>query len=156
LPDKDIIIEITNLIFAGTDTTGNTFSYMFFELARHPEWQEKLHQELDKIDFIGVPAHSNVSQLPILDALIHETLRVWPASPASLPRVTPIGGGVIDGVRVPENVSQTKPILYRGHNSSHTAPSDHRLYTGLHHPAGPDVFPTPGRVSTRTLARQRA
>jgi cytochrome P450 len=114
LPDKDIIVEITNLIFAGTDTTGNTFSYMFFELARHPEWQEKLHQELDKVDFIGVPAHSNVSQLPILDALIHETLRVWPASPASLPRVTPIGGGIIDGVRVPENVSHTKLILYRG------------------------------------------
>ena len=117
LLDKDIIVEITNLIFAGTDTTGNTFSYMFFELARHPEWQEKLRQELDEVNFTGVPAHSEVSKLPILDALIHETLRVWPASPASLPRVVPSGGGVIDGVKVSENVSHTQPILYRGQNS---------------------------------------
>lgn len=117
LSDGDIIIEITNLIFAGTDTTGNTFSYMFFELARHPEWQEKLHQELDEVNFTGVPAHSEVSKLPILDALIHETLRVWPASPASLPRVVPSGGGVIDGIKIPENVSHTQPILYREQTS---------------------------------------
>ena len=110
LPDKDIIVEITNLIFAGTDTTGNTFTYLFFELARHPEWQEKLQQELDAVDYTSVPAQSDVSKLPILDALIHETLRFWPASPASLPRIAPVGGGMVDGVNVPENVSHIPPF----------------------------------------------
>lgn len=105
LADNDIIIEITNLIFAGTDTTGNTFSYMFWELAKNPEWQGRLRDELSTIQFDNVPDYQDVMKLPVLDALIHETLRFWPASPASLPRVTPKGGRTIDGVKVPENVS---------------------------------------------------
>jgi cytochrome P450 len=105
LQDKDIIIEITNLIFAGTDTTGNTFSYLFWELAKHPEWQQRLRDELRGINFDYIPAYQEVMKLPVLDAVIQETLRFWPASPASLPRLTPSGGRIIDGVKVPGNVS---------------------------------------------------
>ncbi|KAH8799759.1 cytochrome P450 [Xylogone sp. PMI_703] len=104
LPDQDIIVEITNLIFAGTDTTGNTFTYMFWELANRPEWQKRLRDELDTVKFEGVPNYSDVTNLPVLEALISETLRLWPASPASLPRIAPTSRGAIDGVKVPENV----------------------------------------------------
>ncbi|RFU24149.1 hypothetical protein B7463_g12191, partial [Scytalidium lignicola] len=103
LPDQDIVVEITNLLFAGIDTTGNTFTYLFWELAKHPKWQKRLQKELDAAGFERLPAYRDVMDLPVLDALIHETLRVWPASPASLPRVAPKGGGIIDGVKVPEN-----------------------------------------------------
>lgn len=106
LSDEEIIVEITNLIFAGTDTTGITFSYIFWELANHPEWQDKLQNELKEVDWNGkaVPEYKDVSKLPILDALVHETLRLHPASPASLPRIAPLQDGLVDGVKIPKNV----------------------------------------------------
>jgi len=42
--------------------------------------------------------------LPILDAVITEALRLHPAAPSSLQRITPAGGRTVDGVQVPENV----------------------------------------------------
>lgn len=102
LTDQEIITEITNLTFAGIDTTGNTFSYLFWELARHPVWQQQLREELKDVNFVqGVPQYKDVADLPILEALIQETLRLHPASPASLPRITPGEGGIIDGMTVP-------------------------------------------------------
>ena len=35
--ESRIVDEMSNLIFAGTDTTGNTLRYLFYELARNPE-----------------------------------------------------------------------------------------------------------------------
>lgn len=106
LTDEEIVIELTNLIFAGTDTTGNTFSYMFWELARNPRWQKHLREELQAVSWDDVvPKYKSVSQLPVLDAVIQETLRLWPASPASLPRIASAKGGTIDGTVIPDHVS---------------------------------------------------
>lgn len=41
----------------------------------------------------------------MLDAVINEALRLHPAAPASLPRITPKGGYELGGYRIPENVS---------------------------------------------------
>lgn len=109
---------MTNLIFAGTDTTSNTFSYMFYELAKSPEWQKKLHAEIDASNFghagDDVPDYSEIMKLPILDAVVHETLRFHPAAPASLPRIS-IGKGrtsTVDGVPIPTNVRETLPFSF--------------------------------------------
>jgi cytochrome P450 len=105
LTDEEIVVELTNLIFAGTDTTGNTFSYMFWELARNPQWQKRLREELQSVSWDDVvPKYKAVSQLPVLDAVIQETLRLWPASPASLPRIASAKGGTVDGTVVPGHV----------------------------------------------------
>ena len=103
LTDKGIIDEVTNLVFAGTDSTGNTLSYLFYELSNQPQWQLRLREELK-----DVPTSHNynvVVELPVLEAVVQEVLRLRPAAPASLQRITPETGGVIDGVVVPPNVS---------------------------------------------------
>lgn len=107
LTDDEIIVELTNLIFAGTDTTSNTFSYMFWELAKNPEWQKRLRDEFSTVVWGDevVPRYKAVSHLPVLDAVVQETLRLWPASPASLPRIAPANGGIVDGTVIPGNVS---------------------------------------------------
>lgn len=97
---------MTNLLFAGTDTTGNSLSYLFYEMAYHPEWLVKMRKELkEAVGDQDYPSYGAVSDLPILEAVIYELWRVWPAAPSSLQRVTPEGGAVIDGVFVPEGVS---------------------------------------------------
>ena len=107
LTDDEIIVELTNLIFAGTDTTSNTFSYLYWELAKNPQWQKRLRDELHTVAWGDevVPIYKTVSNLPVLEAVIQETLRLWPASPASLPRIATAKGGTVDGLVIPSHVS---------------------------------------------------
>jgi cytochrome P450 len=85
-----------------------TLTYMFWQLAKNPTWQEQLRNELRSHlgDLPGVIAsYNDVNQLPILNAIVHEALRLHPAAPASLPRETPKGGRVLNGYYIPERVS---------------------------------------------------
>lgn len=105
ITNTGIIEELTNLIFAGTDTTGNTLTYLFWELAHHPEWQLRLREELNEaLDGKDTYDYNTISELPVLDAVVQETLRLRPAAPSGLQRVTPEAGCVIDGTTVPSRV----------------------------------------------------
>jgi cytochrome P450 len=110
--DVGIVEEVTNLLFAGTDTTGNTLAYLFWELSHYPEWLLQMREELAQAcgDQTN-PAFISVDELPVLEAVVYELWRLWPAAPASLQRVTPEGGVVIDGVVVPGNVCSPSPPL---------------------------------------------
>jgi cytochrome P450 len=110
--ERGIVDELSNLIFAGTDTTGNTLTYLFYDLAHHPEWQLRLHQELkDAIGEQVSPDYSAISQLPVLEAVVQEIFRLRPASPDGLLRVTPKGGALIDNVYVPAGVCNHPCVL---------------------------------------------
>ncbi|KAK5047410.1 hypothetical protein LTR84_006506 [Exophiala bonariae] len=105
LSDRETYTEIGNLVAAGTDTTSMTLTYMFWQLAKNPSWQQQLRRELQS--HLGnehgiIPSFNDVNQLPILNATIHEALRLHPAAPASLPRETPKGGKVLNGYFIPQ------------------------------------------------------
>jgi len=88
-----------------TDTTSTTLTYLFWELAKHPEWQNRLREELRGRTSQTVPKNTDITELPILDAVVNESLRLHPAAPASLVRSTPAGGRIIDEHFMPEGVS---------------------------------------------------
>lgn len=121
LTDTGIVEELTNLVFAGTDTTSNTLAYLFWELSHQPEWQVRLREEIQQA--IGLQresfAYSEISDLPVLDAVISEILRLRPAGPAGLLRLAPEGGAVIDGVAIPAYVGYQLSILPIATDFSH-------------------------------------
>lgn len=107
LPDPEISVEVSNLVFAATDTTGNTMSYALYRLSCHPEWQKKLRDEIRssttrKDDF----AFQTLQSLPMLNGVFMETLRLHPAAPSSLPRITTGDGCDIGGIHVPGKVNR--------------------------------------------------
>ncbi|XVF76290.1 hypothetical protein PTKIN_Ptkin13bG0254500 [Pterospermum kingtungense] len=78
---------ILEMFFAGSETTSSTIEWAMAELLRNPEMMTKAKEELDRI--IGPERkveESDMDQLPYLQAVIKETLRLHPAVPLLLPR----------------------------------------------------------------------
>ena len=99
MTDEQTHAEISNLVFAGTDTTGTTLTYLFWELACNQNWQDQLRDELRNVS--ATAKYQTLKDLPILDAVVHEGLRLHPPVPASLPRIVPSSGGQLCGYFVP-------------------------------------------------------
>ena len=88
---------------AKTDTTSMTLICTLRELALSPEIQGKLRSELPPS---GTPLTcANTANLPYLNAVINEALRLWPAVPSGAQAVTPPAGYWIAGTYVPGNVA---------------------------------------------------
>jgi cytochrome P450 len=100
MTDEETHAEISNLVFAGTDTTGTTLTYLFWELACNQNWQDQLRDELRNVS--ATANYHVLKDLPIFDAVVNEGLRLHPPVPASLPRIVPSGGGQLCGFFVPE------------------------------------------------------
>lgn len=78
---RDVVL---NFIIAGRDTTACTLSWMFFILATHPEIQKKVQAEIDaKFKPGAIPTMQSVSasELPYLNGVLYETLRLYPPVP---------------------------------------------------------------------------
>jgi cytochrome P450 len=83
--DADVIDHMVFLMMEAHDTTTSTLTSMTYELARHPDWQERLRDESralakTQIDF------DDVDRLEGLTWVMKETLRRYPPLPV-IPRV---------------------------------------------------------------------
>ncbi len=48
LDKKDILTLVADMLLAGIDTTSYTSSFMFYLLAKHPNVQDKLREQINK------------------------------------------------------------------------------------------------------------
>ncbi|KAF2104677.1 cytochrome P450 [Rhizodiscina lignyota] len=104
LTDLDVSVEAGNLQIAGTDTTANTLTFLVWAVAKRPEIQLRLAQEVAVVREEELN-DVRLSQLPFLDAVIQETLRLYPAVGSSLLRVVPRGGADLCGYAIPEGTT---------------------------------------------------
>ncbi|KAL6306620.1 cytochrome P450 [Sparassis latifolia] len=82
LPEEHLLAQMSTFTFAATDTTSNTLARIFELLAEHPDVQERLRNEILR-EYNGAElSYDQLMQLPYLDAVCRETLRVYP--PATL------------------------------------------------------------------------
>jgi cytochrome P450 len=78
--DRELILEnLKTVLFAGHDTTASALSFMLYLLAAHPENQQELVCEFAKLGH-GAPTLEALEALPHLDAVIKETLRLYPSA----------------------------------------------------------------------------
>jgi len=80
LNDQQIRDEVMTLLFAGHDTTTSTVSFMFYELARHPDVVAALHGEQDRMLGREHPDATMLmsGQLELLEMVQDEVLRMYP------------------------------------------------------------------------------
>ncbi|KAI8052178.1 cytochrome P450 [Syncephalis plumigaleata] len=107
LTDEEIIPEMIVQMVAGTDTTSITLSWCVYMLLQHPDVYRKLRAEIDAVlpvRDMTIP-YSTVNKLPYLDAVLHETLRLFPPVADGLPRQVPKGGATIAGHHLPQGTT---------------------------------------------------
>ncbi|GJE98388.1 cytochrome P450 [Phanerochaete sordida] len=84
LSDEEMVSQMGALTLAGHETTANTITWMLYELARHPEYQGRMHAEIvAKRAEVAARGDADFSMedleaLEHLQAAIKETLRYHP------------------------------------------------------------------------------
>jgi cytochrome P450 len=79
---EDELIGHAGVIFAaGHETSSNALSWTLFLLTQHPRVMAELCDELSARLRGGAPTLDDLSQLPLLDCVVKESLRLFPPAP---------------------------------------------------------------------------
>ncbi|KAK9327706.1 cytochrome P450 [Lipomyces starkeyi] len=91
------------LMFAGTDTVGNTLMVGFFHILDQPALQVRLREEVRRAwpELSQPPDFQTLEKLPLLTAAIKEALRMASGVTTPLPRIVPPSGATIGKHAVP-------------------------------------------------------
>ncbi len=79
LSDDDIIDECVGFLFAGHETTASTLTWALYELATHPDVQQRVAAEGDAIDLGGPTLHDHAETMGATAAVVEEILRLYPS-----------------------------------------------------------------------------
>ncbi|XP_032086885.1 LOW QUALITY PROTEIN: cytochrome P450 3A9-like [Thamnophis elegans] len=81
LTDAEILAQATIFILAGYETVSSALSYLTYELAIHPDIQQKLQEEIDKVLPNKAPmTYEALLQIDYLDMVLSESLRLRPGA----------------------------------------------------------------------------
>ncbi len=78
MSDHELRDELVTLFLAGHETTALAISYAVWLLAEHPEIQDAVHAELNAVLGGRDATPADLRRLTLLDAVIRETLRLYP------------------------------------------------------------------------------
>ena len=85
LEDAEVLDHMIFLMMAAHDTTTSTLSSLTYELAKHPEWQDRVREESLALG-TAEPGLEELGKLEALGWAMDETLRRYPPLPV-IPRV---------------------------------------------------------------------
>lgn len=106
LDTRGVVGMLMSTISGAGDTTATAVTAIIYYLLKHHEPLTKLLAELESADIDRpVPAYSQVSKLPFLNAVIKEGMRLCPSATWPIERRVPAGGATIAGMSFPEGTS---------------------------------------------------
>ncbi|XP_067312552.1 cytochrome P450 2K8 isoform X2 [Pseudorasbora parva] len=86
--DHNLLITLSNLFTAGTDTSGMTLRWGLMLMAKYPHIQDRVHEEIDQVLAGHEPVTEDRKNLPYTCAVIHEIQRMANIIPLNIPHKT--------------------------------------------------------------------
>ncbi|XP_017157561.1 cytochrome P450 2K1-like [Poecilia reticulata] len=86
--DDNLSATVLNLFAAGTETTSTTLRWSLLFMAKFPQIQDKVQEELRRVIGDRQVQVADRKNLPYTDAVIHETQRMANITPTTLPHKT--------------------------------------------------------------------
>ncbi|KAH7397318.1 cytochrome P450 [Pyrenochaeta sp. MPI-SDFR-AT-0127] len=87
--DDDLVNQLMTFLAAGHETTASAMTWAVYCLCKHPEVQIRLRQEIRAelpvlVEANGQISSTDIDRLPYLNAVLQETMRIFPPVPLTL------------------------------------------------------------------------
>ncbi|KAI7866128.1 cytochrome P450 [Spinellus fusiger] len=85
--NKDILVLISDMMIAGTDTVSLTISWAFAVLSHHPKVQKKICEEIDAFitNYKRLPTFKERDEFPYMISVQREIMRLYPTIAHGVP-----------------------------------------------------------------------
>ncbi|CAJ0565283.1 unnamed protein product, partial [Mesorhabditis spiculigera] len=117
--EDEILFSCFLFLFAGFDTTANSMSYTAWYLAKNPEIQKRLQEEIEQVCPDKDISYEQIGELKLMDAVFKEALRLHPLATTAIGRVAgndlELGGVKLekgDFVQIDAYTLQTDPEIW--------------------------------------------
>ncbi len=91
--------QVLIFLLAGHETTATALAFALHLLARHPEQQRRVREEVDAVLGGGAGMAADIEKLPYLTMVVKEAMRLYPSAPVIGRRS--VADAEIEGVRIP-------------------------------------------------------
>ncbi len=98
--DDEIVDHLIFVMMAAHDTTTSALTTIVYALARHPEWQDRLRGDAQKLGK-AAPDHDDLERLQTIDWVLREALRLYP--PLTMIMRRAVKDCEIHGFKIPAN-----------------------------------------------------
>jgi cytochrome P450 len=78
MTDAQVRDEALTLILAGHETTANALTWTWYLLSQHPEVEQRMHEEIDRVLGDRLPAFDDFPRLPYTESVFAESMRLYP------------------------------------------------------------------------------
>lgn len=114
-----------DLFLAGTDTTVSTLRWAVYYVAKHPEVQDRVRQEVRSVFDSGLPSYADRNRLPYTEAVLMEVHRISTIVPLSVMHRT-TSATRLRGYDLPE-WAYVLPLLWAVHRNERFYPDPDRF-----------------------------
>jgi cytochrome P450 len=104
LSNDEVRDEVVIIFLAGHDTTSLALTYTWYLLAKHPEVEAKLHEELARVLGGRNPVHDDLVNLPYTRMVLEESMRLYPPAPGLSNRAV-LEADEVCGVKIPKGAT---------------------------------------------------
>jgi len=115
LSEEEISHNVMAFFAAGHETTATALSWMFYSLSKNQDKQELLRQEIDSVLQGRLPTYDDISQLPYLEMVVKEGMRMYPPVGYMRSRVTS-QIETFGGYQIQKGTTVIMPIWSMHHN----------------------------------------
>lgn len=82
MTDDQLVDNLGTFLLAGHETTAKALTWTLYLLARSPEWQSRVREEVAAVTGGGIVTAEHISELEITQRVLKESMRLYPPVPA--------------------------------------------------------------------------
>jgi cytochrome P450 len=116
MSDELVVGNILAFLVGGNDTTAFALVWTLYLIARSPEWEARMLEEIEQVAGDGPVTSAHVERLGTVQQVLNESLRLFPTAPVIVRDI--VEDVELEGVRIPAGTVGLIPIyaIHRHHN----------------------------------------